>query len=133
MPSLEPPDLTVVREAQDGVAVIRAEGELDLASAPQLVRAIGLAAASEAMASPQGEPGRRPRVLVDLSALEFCDSAGLRALLGAAREVEARAGRLVVAVEPGGAVARLLELAGLTEFLRVRPPGEARAALGLPG
>jgi anti-sigma B factor antagonist len=131
MPGLEPPDLTVVREAQDGIVVVRAEGELDLASAPQLVRAIGLAAASEAMASPQGETGRRPRVLVDLSALEFCDSAGLRALLGAAREVEARAGRLVVAVEPGGAVARLLELAGLTEFLRVRPPAEARAALGL--
>jgi anti-anti-sigma factor len=67
-------------------------------------------------------------VLVDLSELEFCDSAGLRALLGAAREVEARAGRLVVAVEPDGVVGRLLELAGLTEFLRVRPPGEARAA-----
>jgi anti-sigma B factor antagonist len=118
MPRLEPPVLTVVREAEDGIAVVRAGGELDLAGAPQLVRAIGLAAG-----------GRRPRVLVDLSALEFCDSAGLRALLGAAREVEARAGRLVVAVEPGGAVARLLEMAGLTEFLRVRPPGEARAAL----
>ena len=118
MPRLEPPVLTLVREAEDGIAVVRASGELDLASAPQLVRAISLSAG-----------GRRPRVLVDLSALEFCDSAGLRALLGAAREVEARAGRLVVAVEPEGMVARLLELAGLTEFLRVRPPGEARAAL----
>jgi anti-anti-sigma factor len=109
--------LTVVRERDGDVAVVRAGGELDLATAPQLARAISLAA-----------DGRRPRVLVDLSALAFCDSAGLRALLGAAREVEARAGRLVVAVEPDGAVGRLLELAGLTEFLRVRPPGEARAA-----
>ncbi len=115
-----PPDptLTVVRELDDGVAVVRASGELDLATAPQLVRAISLAA-----------EGRRPRVLVDLAAVEFCDSAGLRALLGAAREVEARAGRLVVAVEPGGVVERLLDLAGLMEFLRVRSPGEARAAL----
>jgi anti-sigma B factor antagonist len=118
MPRVDPSDLTVAREMEDGIAVVRASGELDLASAPQLARAISQAAG-----------GRRPRVLVDLSALEFCDSAGLRALLGAAREVEARAGRLVVAVEPGGMVARLLEMAGLTEFLRVRPPGEARAAL----
>ena len=115
-----PPDpaLTVVRELDGDVGIVRARGELDLANAPQLARAIHLAAG-----------GRRPRVLVDLSALEFCDSAGLRALLGAAREVEARAGRLVVAVEPSGMVARLLEMAGLTEFLRVRAPGEARAAL----
>jgi anti-sigma B factor antagonist len=107
--------LTVTREVEDGVAVVRAAGELDLATASQLVRAIDIAAS-----------GRRPRVLVDLAEVEFCDSAGLRALLGAAREVEARAGRLVVAVTPDGAVDRLLELVGLREFLRVRAPGEAR-------
>jgi anti-sigma B factor antagonist len=109
--------LTVTREVDDGVAIVRAAGELDLATASQLVRAIATAA-----------NGLPPRVLVDLAAVEFCDSAGLRALLGAAREVEARAGRLVVAVTPGGAVDRLLELAGLREFLHVRPPDEARAA-----
>jgi hypothetical protein len=42
--------------------------------------------------------------------------------------VEARAGRLVVAVTPDGAVDRLLELVGLREFLRVRAPDEARTA-----
>jgi anti-sigma B factor antagonist len=119
MTATEPPALRIVRESEDGgIAVLRATGELDLATAPQLVRAIALAAV-----------GRRPRVLVDLSALAFCDSAGLRALLGAAREVEARAGRIVVAVEPGGMVARLFEVSGLTEFLRVCPPAEARGAL----
>ena len=110
--------LTVSREVQDGVAVVRAAGELDLATASQLARAISTAAAN-----------RRPRVIVDLAAVEFCDSAGLRALLGAAREVEARAGRLVVAVAPGGAVDRLLEVTGLREFLHVRAPDEARMAL----
>jgi anti-sigma B factor antagonist len=118
MTRLEPPELSIVRETDGPIAVVRASGELDLATAGQLVRAISASAA-----------GPRPRVLVDLAAVEFCDSAGLRALLGAAREVEARAGRLVVAVEPGGMVDRLLELAGLTEFLRVRAPAEARAAL----
>ena len=110
--------LTVTRDVDDGVAVVRAAGELDLATASQLVRAIDIAAA-----------GRRPRVLVDLAAVEFCDSAGLRALLGAAREVEARAGRLVVAVTPGGPVDRLLEIAGLREFLHVRAPDEGRLAI----
>jgi anti-sigma B factor antagonist len=114
----EPTELSIERETDGAVAVVRASGELDLATAPQLALAISASAA-----------GPRPRVLVDLAAVAFCDSGGLRALLGAAREVEARAGRLVVAVEPGGTVARVLEMAGLTEFLRVRAPAEARAAL----
>ena len=118
MTRLEPTVLSIVREAEGAIAIVRASGELDLSTAPQLARAISASAA-----------GSRPRVLVDLAAVEFCDSAGLRALLGAAREVEARAGRLVVAVEPGGTVDRVLEMAGLTEFLRVHPPSEARAAL----
>ena len=98
--------------------MVRARGELDLATAGLLVRAISTAAADIP----------RPRVLVDLAEVEFCDSAGLRALLGAAREIEARAGRMVVAVVPGSAVDRLLELVGLREFLRVLPPDDARRA-----
>jgi anti-anti-sigma factor len=113
-----PSPLTVTLAEDGGVAVVRAAGELDLATAPQLVRAIATAAG-----------GPSPRVLVDLAAVGFCDSAGLRALLGAAREVEARAGRLVVAVEPGGTLERVLDIAGLREFLHVHPPAEARAAL----
>jgi anti-anti-sigma factor len=111
--------LTVTLEREGEIAVVRAAGELDLATAPQLVRAISKAC--------DGRPP--PRVLVDLEAIEFCDSAGLRALMGAAHEVEVRAGRLVVAVAPGGAVDRLLEIAGLREFLHVRSPADARAAL----
>jgi anti-sigma B factor antagonist len=114
-----PPALAVVRELDGDVAIVHARGELDLATAPLLCRAIN-AATGEA---------RRPRVLVDLAEVDFCDSAGLRALLGAAREVEARAGRLVVAVQPGTAVDRLLELVGVREFLRVMAPDQARAAL----
>jgi anti-sigma B factor antagonist len=117
--ALEPPSLAVARETDDGVAIVRARGELDLATAPLLCRTISLAAAE----------GRRPRVLVDLAEVEFCDSAGLRALLGAAREVEARAGRLVVAAVPESMVDRLLGMAGLREFLHVRTPDDARAAV----
>src|SRR3954452_15636447 len=107
--------LSVERESDGPVEIVRASGELDLATAAMLCRAITVA----------GE-GRRPRVLVDLAAVEFCDSAGLRALLGAAKEIEVRAGRMVGAVDPGGLVDRLLQLAGLRDFLRFYPPDEAR-------
>src|SRR4051794_28294717 len=110
--------LSVERESDGPVEIVRASGELDLATAAMLCRAITVA----------GE-GRRPRVLVDLAAVEFCDSAGLRALLGAAKEIEARAGRLVVAAGPESMVDRLLGMAGLREFLHVRTPDDARAAL----
>src|SRR5205823_10851238 len=112
------PALEVVRDTEGGAGVVRARGELDLGTAPLLCRAISAAAARPF-----------PRVLVDLAEVEFCDSAGLRALLGAAREIEARAGRMVVAVEPGSDVDRLLELAGLREFLHVLAPEAAHGAL----
>jgi anti-sigma B factor antagonist len=115
---VQAPALTLVRDTEGTTGVVHARGELDLATAGLLVRAITAAAS-----------GPRPRVLVDLAEVEFCDSAGLRALLGAAREIEARAGRMVVAVVPGSAVDRLLELVGLREFLRVLPPEDARRAL----
>jgi anti-sigma B factor antagonist len=118
-PRVATPSLVIVRDTEGTTAVVRARGELDLATAGLLVRAIGTAAADIP----------RPRVLVDLAEVEFCDSAGLRALLGAAREIEARAGRMVVAVVPGSVVDRLLELVGLREFLRVLPPDDARRAL----
>jgi anti-anti-sigma factor len=118
-PHVTTPSLVIVRDTEGGTATVRARGELDLATAGLLVRAITTAAGQTP----------RPRVLVDLAEVEFCDSAGLRALLGAAREIEARAGRLIVAVVPGSAVDRLLELVGLREFLHVRPPDEARSAI----
>ena len=99
--------LVIVRDTEGTTAVVRARGELDLATAGLLVRAISTAAADIP----------RPRVLVDLAEVEFCDSAGLRALLGAAREIEARAGRMVVAVVPGE---------------RRRPPARARRPARVP-
>jgi anti-sigma B factor antagonist len=62
---------------------------------------------------------RPPRVVVDLTALDFCDSTGLRALVGAVGEVRVLGGKAVVAVTPDGALDRLLEMSGMGEFLRV--------------
>jgi anti-anti-sigma factor len=61
------------------------------------------------------------RVVLDLSELAFCDSSGLRALVGAVREVEINGGRAALAVPPGGVLERILGLTGLGEFLNVAP------------
>ena len=65
----------------DGVHVVAMLGELDLATAPRLAFRIDAA---------RGRGARR--LLVDLTAAEFCDSTGLRALVGCRREMVAAAG-----------------------------------------
>jgi anti-anti-sigma factor len=112
-----PPDsvhagkLDVTERQEAGVQVLDVSGELDINTAPALC--LRLEAARR---------GASPRVLLDLSGLEFCDSTGLRALILAAQEIAASAGRFGAVVPPGnGAVARMFTVCGAAEFLRVFP------------
>ena len=116
---MAPIDLKVfTTEVLDGpVPVVRVTGELDIDTVAQLCGAIKEAAGR----------ARRPRVVIDLVGVDFCDSTGLRALIGGVREVEVLGGRAVVAATPGGALERLLNLSGLGEFLRVSDSPEAAA------
>ena len=99
--------------------VIAVAGELDIASAP------GLCARLDATRA-----GRRPRLLVDLTEVDFCDSTGLRALLGAASEVRAHGGRFAIVCTPSGGVARLLDVVGAGEWMAVHSdPAAGLAAL----
>jgi anti-anti-sigma factor len=91
-----------------GVHVVAMLGELDLATAPRL--AFRIDAARQA--------GAR-RLVVDLTAAEFCDSTGLRALVGCRREVVAGGGRMALAVLAESAVARMFALAGAHELMPV--------------
>jgi anti-anti-sigma factor len=75
--------------------VLRLSGEIDLAVADDVQTAI-LGAFEDGIA------------VIDMSEVTFLDSAGIRALLTAARAVEAR-GTLVVQ-EPSAAVTRVLEI-----------------------
>jgi anti-sigma B factor antagonist len=121
---MAPTDVRALRvDVTDGaVPVVRLAGDLDLSTVPQLTGAIERTAALAP---------RPPRVAVDLTALEFCDSTGLRALIGAVREIEVLGGRAAVAVLPDGPFARLVELSGLREFLHVADsPEEALRRLG---
>jgi anti-anti-sigma factor len=91
-----------------GVHVVAMLGELDLATAPRL--AFRIDAARQA--------GAR-RLVVDLTAAEFCDSTGLRALVGCRREMVAGGGRMALAVLEDSAVARMFALAGAHELMPV--------------
>jgi len=90
----------------DGVHVLAASGELDLAAA-----ALFCARVDEVR-----DAGHR-RLLLDLTQLEFCDSSGLQALIGAAREVFASGGHVVMVPPVDGPVARLFALTGAPELL----------------
>jgi anti-anti-sigma factor len=71
------------------------------------------------------------RLVVDLTNVAFCDSTGLRALIGAGREIGVDGGRFAIVCPPTGAVARLFDITGARESLRVFVQrGEALAALG---
>lgn len=91
------------------VQVLGLQGRLDGANAPELERSL-----LGALASSQGQT----RLLVDLSALDFISSAGLRVLLLAAKQLRAASppGRLLMAGVRGN-VREVFEMSGfLTLF-----------------
>jgi anti-sigma B factor antagonist len=106
----------------EGVPVVTAPEEIDLANAAGL-RAALLEAARPELAQPElarpesAEPGRA-LVVVDMSRTRFCDSAGLNALVAAARQARADGGevRLVVV---GEAVARIVALTGVDRVIPI--------------
>jgi anti-sigma B factor antagonist len=121
-----PVDFSVEERDEAGVRVIAVAGELDIATAPALCARLDANRAA-----------RRPRLLVDLSRVDFCDSTGLRALLGAASEVRMHGGRFALVCRPDGDVARLLDIVGASELIAIHPdrptglsalaPSESRA------
>lgn len=90
----------------DGWSVVELAGELDLAS-------VALAEAELTRAEREAAG-----VVLDLRALEFIDSTGLRLVVRAAGRLHERGGRLVVARAPR-AVHRVFELAGIDSHLEM--------------
>jgi anti-sigma B factor antagonist len=112
---------SVAEREEGGVRVVAVAGELDVDTAPTLCARLD-----------ETRIGRPPRLLVDLTAVDFCDSTGLRALLGAASEVRAHGGRFALVCPPSGEVARLLEIVGAGEWLAIHAdPESGMAALRL--
>jgi anti-sigma B factor antagonist len=102
----KPGSLQISSELAQGVATLRLQGELDLASARQLEE-------SFAAIDEQGPS----RVMIDLGGLAFIDSSGLRALLIADARARDRGYELVLlpGQEP---VQRVFEMTGALDVLR---------------
>lgn len=89
---------SVGSEAQDGKALIRPVGDLDLSSAQDLAEAIEAALDAD-----------NTEIEVDLSGVSFVDSTGLRILIEATTKAEQRSARLSL-TKSGDQFRRLVEL-----------------------
>jgi anti-sigma B factor antagonist len=99
--------LTIAHEEHGKRPVIALDGELDLATAPQLA---GVALALVESGAPD--------LIMDAEKLTFCDSSGLTVFVQVANSLQATGGRLAIA-GPSPIVRRVLELSGLIESIVV--------------
>jgi anti-sigma B factor antagonist len=96
-----------IRVLLDPDGVVIAEGDIDLAGGPLLDTAIVRV------------EGANP-VVIDLAAVEFIDSSGLRSLLAASRRAEGRNTQVILR-NPSSGVLRLLSITGTTDQFTVQP------------
>jgi anti-sigma B factor antagonist len=102
-------DLQLHVHVADGTQVFKLTGSLDIATSPT-VRAALLEA------SARGDH----RLIVDLTDVEFLDSTGLGALIGAQRRAKEFAGEVRLVVKEGQ-ILRLLRITGLLKVFAVYP------------
>lgn len=115
-----PPDFAIEITSTATETLVSAVGEIDSAVSARLSDQLAAAVAT----------GRH--VVVDLSAVTFCDSSGLTALIRGHTAAEAAGTKFLVVTEQR-AITRPIALLGLADVLRILPDlAAARAALG-PG
>jgi len=95
------------------ITVIHGTGRLNMVSAPKLRQAVDEAVGSG-----------RPRVVVDLSEVEFMDSSGLGALIGCLKSARQAGGDLRIAA-PTKQVTMVLKLSNLDRVLTSYDSAEA--------
>jgi anti-anti-sigma factor len=95
------------RRTGAGAIVCRLSGDLDLGSSPPVRAALA-----------DGLAAKPARLIVDLSAVDFCDSSGLNLLLQLRLDAEA-AGVPVYLAAPTSSVLRVLEVTGAAAVFSV--------------
>jgi anti-sigma B factor antagonist len=96
---------------REGTACLELRGELDIGTAPALDEAVSGAL----------DDGCR-EVVLDLAGTTFIDSAGLGALLRAARTVDARKAKMAVRSPPGSEARVLLEMSRTSGVVGLQDP-----------
>ncbi|MEU6546860.1 STAS domain-containing protein [Streptomyces sp. NPDC046859] len=99
------------RDAANG-PVLAIAGDLDYVSAGEF---------RELLPTITVRPGQR--LVVDLGALEFCDSSGITALIAAHHHARSAGGELVLAAVPANTL-RILSIVGLDQILTIHPDSE---------
>ncbi|HET7291629.1 MAG TPA: STAS domain-containing protein [Vicinamibacteria bacterium] len=113
--------LKILEETNGGILVVAPAGRIDAVTSDEIERRLlGLATAGA-------------RLVVDLQAVEYISSAGLRVLLRLAKKVKEQSGRVVLC-SLGPAVHQVFELAGFLALFEIEPDrGSAVARLSGPG
>jgi anti-sigma B factor antagonist len=113
MSNLEPQTFSVSVLPDAAALILEVEGELDMLTAPSLLKAI------------DDLPEDTPWVVVDLTKVSFLDSSGLNVLVQGRRALDAREVAMRVVVPPDAAIRRVFEITRLTETLTVVGTREA--------
>ena len=112
-------EISANRVVDGNYVVLRPDGELDAYSVAQFREAFA-------------QVSEEQRLLVDLSGVQFMDSAGLGALIGGIRKVRDNEGRISV-FSDRAAISRLLHTTGFDRIVAVKEDKlEAVAALNEP-
>lgn len=93
-----------------GVRVIRIAGRMDIAGTGEIETRFATMASSRAM-----------NVVVDLSAVDFLASIGIRSIIANAKAQQARGGKLVLLVADNKQVASTLETTGIDVLVPMHP------------
>ena len=110
-------DLEVSR--RNGVIIARVVGEVDMSNADDLRAALAAAIPNGAVA-----------MVLDLTGVEYLDSAGIRMMYQLTEDVQARRQRLQAVIPSESMVTDVLRLAGVTEYIgAVETVDEALALL----
>jgi len=102
-------------------AIVVLDGKLDYSAAGQIEMPMSVLA------------GSKKGLIIDLSALTFLASIGIRHLVTAAKAIQ-RKGGCIVLLRPTASIAEVLATSGVTELIPVvQSDIEARTAIGLAG
>lgn len=111
------PQIILGTRTEEGVTIVAVQGEVDLATTPQLSAALYEAAAAGS------------QIIVDLSAVTYMDSSGFGTLLGATKRLRPTGGTLHL-VGCSTNVERMLVITRLNTIFSIhRTEAEAKAAI----
>src|ERR1700753_2916954 len=108
-------------EMMMGIPVVGTPEEIDITNAPGLGKALADAAA-----------GGNGTLVVDMSRTQFCDTAGIHALVAAHRRAQTQSGQVLLVIR-GPTVLRIFSITGLDRVIPYFPSLEQALSQGGPG